>query len=244
MQRLYPDPGDEPLEGVYADVAGGSDRWLALGMVASVDGAATVDGVSSGLGQDGDQAAFRALRAVADLILVGAGTIRAERYGPPKAAAEVLAARRERGQADRAGIAVVSRSLDLDLGGRLFTEDSAWRPLVVTSRAADPDRVTALEEAGAELIVAGDDLVDLSAAIERLRTLGYGRILGEGGPSLNGQLLAYGLVDEIFLTVAPSLVGGSAARIVTGPSASPTSMDLLGVRRHGNEVLLRYRVAR
>lgn len=244
MQRLYPDPGDEALEAVYAEIAGGSDRWVALGMVASIDGAATVDGVSRGLGQDGDRAAFRALRAAADLILVGAGTVRAERYGPPKVASEVAAARHERGQADRAGIAVVSRSLDLDLEGRLFTEDPSWRPIVVTSLVADPDKVTALEETGAEVLVAGDDLVDLSAAVERLRTLGYGRILGEGGPSLNGQLLADGLVDEIFLTVAPSLVGGQANRIVTSRTASPTRMDLLGVRRHGNEVLLRYRVAR
>ena len=244
MRRLYPDVGEEALDEVYGDVAVGSTPWLAIGMVSSVDGAATVDGVSGGLGQEGDLAAFRGLRATCDVILVGAGTARAEGYGPPRMRPQEVARRRARGQSERPVIAVVSSSLDLTGAERLIEDDPTWRPIVVTHADADRIRVADLADRGVEVVTAGVGRVDLAAAADALRDRGLRRILCEGGPHLNGQLLVDGLVDEIFVTVAPSLVGGPGSRIVVGDHAVDVALDLVGVRQHGNEVLLRYRVAR
>lgn len=244
MRRLYPEVGEEALDEVYGDVAVGSGPWLAIGMVSSVDGAATVGGTSGGLGQEGDRAAFRGLRAACDVILVGAGTVRAERYGPPRMRAHDVAVRRARGQAERPAIAVVSSSLDLAGADRLLAEDPAWRPIVVTHEGADPARVADLVDRGAEVVMAGSGRVDLRVAADALRARGMQRILCEGGPHLNGQLFDDGLVDEVFVTVAPILLAGPAPRIVVGQTAVEVPVDLVGVRQHGNEVLLRYRVAR
>lgn len=244
MRRLYPDVGEEALDEVYSDVAAGSMTWLAIGMVGSVDGAATVDGVSGALGLEGDLAAFRGLRAACDVILVGAGTVRAEGYGPPRMRPHEVARRRARGQSERPAIAVVSSSLDLTGAERLFEQDPTWRPIVVTHQGADPVRTADLADRGVEVVTAGAADVDLTVAVDALRGRGLRRILCEGGPHLNGQLLAGGLVDELFVTVAPTLVGGSASRIVVGDHTVEVAVDLAGVRQHGNEVLLRYRVAR
>jgi riboflavin-specific deaminase-like protein len=244
MRRLYPAGGEEPLDEVYGDVAAGSGSWVALGMVTSVDGAATVDGVSGGLGQEGDRAAFRGLRAACDVILVGAGTVRAERYGPPRTRPHDVARRAARGQAERPAIAVVSSSLDLTGADRLLEEDPTWRPIVITHRGADPTLVAELTRQGVDVVTAGEARVDLVAAVDALRSRGMRRILCEGGPRLNGQMLAHGLIDEVFVTVAPRLAGGPAPRIVVGDALAETVLELVGVRQHGDEVLLRYRVAR
>lgn len=244
MRRLYPQVGDEALDEVYGDVASGPGPWLAIGMVSSVDGAATLDGASGGLGQEGDLAAFRGLRAACDVILVGAGTVRVESYGPPRMRPHEVGRRGVRGQSDRPAIAVVSSSLDMTGADRLFEEDPTWRPIVVTHRGADPVRVADLVDRGGEVVTAGTGRVDLVAAVEALHARGLRRILCEGGPHLNAQLLADGLVDEVFVTVAPRLVGGAASRIVVGDHPLEVPLDLAGVRQHGNEVLLRYRVAR
>lgn len=244
MRRLYPDPGEESLDDVYADVAAPARPWLALGMVSSVDGAATIDGVSGQLGHEGDRAAFRGLRSACDVILVGAGTVRAEHYGPPRTQANEIDRRRARGQSDHPAIAVISASLDLTGAERLLTADRAWRPIVVTHRRADPARLAALQQDGVRIVTAGDERVDLGDAISALRDLGLNRILCEGGPHLNGQLLAAGLVDELFVTIAPTAVGGSAHRIVVGDAATPVPLELVGVRLHGGDLLLHYRVAR
>lgn len=244
MRRLYPDVGEEALDDVYGDVAAGSGPWLAIGMVGSVDGAATIDGVSGGLGQEGDLAAFRGLRAACDVILVGAGTVRAEGYGPPRMRPAEVARRESRGQSERPAIAVVSSSLDLTGAERLLEQVPTWRPIVVTHEGADPGRAADLADLGVEVVRAGAGDVDLTAAVDALRGRGLRRILCEGGPHLNGQLLADGLVDEVFLTIAPTLVGGPSSRIVVGDRTVDVALDLVGVRQHGNEVLLRYRVAR
>lgn len=218
MKRLWPNPG--AVDDIAALVAAEArpappDRpWLLVNMIASLDGAITVEDRSGALGGPADKAMFAALRAVADVVLAGAGTVRAEGYGPARPAAATRAARRARGQAEVPRIAVVTRSLDLDLAAPLFT--AAEEPtIVITCGSADPDRQAAVA-AVAELLVVGDAVVDLPAAMAALRTKGVEVVTCEGGPHLNGDLIAADLIDEWALTLSPLLVGGDAARSSRG----------------------------
>ncbi|MGV3759355.1 MAG: dihydrofolate reductase family protein, partial [Actinomycetota bacterium] len=221
MQRLWPDPA--PVEDVAALVAAAPrpappDRpWILVNMIASLDGAITVEDRSAGLGRPADKAVFSALRAVADVVLAGAGTVRIEGYGPPRPTSATRAARRARGQAEAPRLAVVSRSLELDPGAALFAAAEA-PPFVLTCDAAPRDRRAALA-AVAEVVVAGDEAVDLPAALTELRQQGVATVCAEGGPTLNGHLLAADLVDEWDLTISPLLVGGGAGgRAANGPA--------------------------
>lgn len=243
MQQWYPQHRDHALGEVYADLPpAGRDRWVGVNMVASVDGAVTVGGVSGPLGGEGDRAGFRALRAAADVILVGAGTARAEQYGPPRPSAEARAARRGRGQTPVPAVAVVSRSLDLSGAERLL--DADLDVVVATTTDAPDEHVAALRERGVDVLVAGAGDVDLSEVLDRLADRGLGRVLCEGGPRLNRDLLAAGLVDELFVTLAPLLAGGDDAGIVRGALGAPVGLDLREGRVHEGELLLRYAVRR
>jgi riboflavin biosynthesis pyrimidine reductase len=175
----------------------------------------TVEGRSGQLGRPADRALFSALRAVGDVVLAGAGTVRAEGYGPARPTAAQRAARRARGQAEVPPIAVVTRSLQLALDGRLFADD-APPPIIVTCEAAPADLRRAAAER-AEVIVAGVDDVDLPGAMAELRGRGFEVVTCEGGPRLNGDLVAADLVDEWALTVAPLLVGDRSDRSAVGP---------------------------
>lgn len=219
MRCLLPDPG--PVEDVAAFVAAEprpapDDRpWLLVDMIASLDGAVTVEGRSGGLAGPADKEMFRALRAIGDVILVGAGTARAERYGSPNPPSETRSARRARGQAEAPRLAIVSRTLDLDVHGPMFT-DAEEPPFVLTCRQAPTDAIETLDEV-ADVIVTGDATVDLRGALGELRGRGVGVVTCEGGPHLNGDLLLADLIDEWALTIAPMLVGGDARRSTTGP---------------------------
>ena len=213
--------------------------WLLVNMVASLDGAITIADRSGGLGGPADKAMFSALRGVADVVMAGAGTVRAEGYGPARPSDAVRAVRRARGQAEVPRIAVVTRSLDLDLATPLFTE--AVEPtIVITCASADRDRQAAVAEV-AQLLVVGDDAVDLSAAMARLREQGVEVVTCEGGPHLNGDLVLADLIDEWDLTVSPTLVGGDAGRSSRG-AYPPESigMDLDRVLEDDSFLLTRW----
>lgn len=233
-----------------ADLYAADDRpphpngpWVALNMVASADGAVTVDGRSGGLSGPGDKAIFFGLRALADVILVGAGTVRAEDYGPPRLPAERQAARTRRGQDRVPTVAVVSGRLDLDPAARLFV-DTPTRPIVLTGRRGDPERRAALE-AVADVVTVGDDHVDPGLAMAELARRGAGFVLCEGGPTLNGTLLEAGLVDEVCLSVAPMLASGDDPRIVHGPTLEPLhALRLDRVLVEDGFAFLRYLVER
>ncbi|ETK32453.1 pyrimidine reductase family protein [Microbispora sp. ATCC PTA-5024] len=235
MRRIHPDVEDEPdLAAAYAYPR---DAWLRLNMVASVDGAAWLKGRSEGLSSRGDKRIFGVLRGLADVVMAGAATVRTEGYGPARPRESWRALREGRPPAPP--IAVVTRRLDLDLGGPLFTETEPYAPtIVVTTESAPKDR---RDEAGrrAEVIVAGDDRVDLALAVRELRERGLGRILCEGGPRINAQLAAAGLVDELALTVSPLLVAGDAARIMNGV-ASLTPMALAQAIEEDGFLFCRY----
>ncbi len=212
--------------------------WMRVNFITSVDGAVAVDGRSGGLGGPGDRRVFGLLRALADVIVVGAGTVRAENYGGARIPAEDRRRRVAAGRPEIPRIAVVSATARIDPSHRLF-HDTAVPPLVIVSSAADPVHVRALEEAGTEIAVLPDRpresgagpgaaRPDVAGIAPILAARGLTRILCEGGPNLTGRLLAAGAVDELCLTVAPVLVGGNAPRMAVGPASTPAPLT----RRH------------
>jgi riboflavin biosynthesis pyrimidine reductase len=227
MRQVYPggsEVTDAALAALYAYPEPGSPRaaWLRANMVESLDGAATVAGRTRGLSSRADEQVFAMLRALADVILVGAGTARAEGYAPvrPQSEGRRWAWLRE-GRTPSPPIAVVTRELDLDAGSALLTEAPPHaRTIVLTTSSAPRDRRAAAART-AEVIVAGEASVDLKAAVDVLAGRGHRRILTEGGPHLLAQLADAGLVDELCLTLSPVLAGPGADRIVAGGLPMP-----------------------
>jgi riboflavin biosynthesis pyrimidine reductase len=241
VRRLLPDPAGpvDPLE-VYGEPPTADGRpGLRLNMVASADGATAVEGRSRALSSAADQALFRVMRALTDVIMVGAGTVRVEGYGPPRLPDEAIAGRTRRGQAPLPRIAVVTGSVELDWGSPLFIEPSS-RPIVIAPADAMPDRVARAREV-ADVILAGAGSVDLAAAFATLGLDGVRTVLCEGGPALNGSLAPAGLVDELCLTVAPLLESGGAKRVLDGPALGPPlGMGLASVCEEDEFLFLRY----
>ncbi|MEV5438884.1 pyrimidine reductase family protein [Streptomyces sp. NPDC052682] len=198
--------------------AEGRRPWLRANMVATLDGAAQHEGRSQPISSAADMRIFGTLRALADVVVVGAETVRQEGYRPARARAEFAAAREAAGQGPAPAIAVVTAGLDLDFSLPLFTSPLV-PTLILTGAAAEPDRVAAAERAGAWVVVAGDGAgVDPARAVRALAELGHTRLLTEGGPRLLGQLVAAGVLDELCLTVSPMLTAGDAQRIAGGPA--------------------------
>jgi riboflavin biosynthesis pyrimidine reductase len=190
---------------------------LRVNFVASLDGAVSVNGLSAPLQTPGDNAVFAVLRDLADVVLVGRGTVTGEGYGPLTPNPRRAGVRRDRGLGADLPLAIVSARLDLDPDGAVFdTPAGAPRTIVVTRAQAPADRLARLR-ARADVIVAGDDTVDVAAARAQLEARGLRRILSEGGPNLLTSLLATSAADELCLTVAPLLAGPGAGRIVAGP---------------------------
>lgn len=245
MRQLLPQPGEIDPATAHASIDrsdSGGRPWVLLNMVASVDGATALDGVSGGLGGPGDKEVFSAIRAIADVILVAAGTVRAEAYGPPRTAAVRRTEREARGQAPYPRVAVITRSLDLDPSTLLFTE-APEPPLVYTVTDAPTERRAALAPV-AELVDAGTDQVDLDAVLADLAARSVKIVLVEGGPGLNGQLLAAGLVDELNLSSSPVLVGGSSKRVFASQAGSPRSIELQHLWERDAFLFSRYTVRR
>ena len=237
MRQIYPVQGPElplvpaatagPLPAAVltlADLYGNgsssppASRHLRANMVASTDGAASLAGRSGGLSGAGDRMVFTVLRSLSDLVLVGAGTARAERYRPAQSAG-LWTGLRAAG-APPPAIAVVTASLQLDPDAPLLTGAAEGaQTIVITTSAAPAARREALAR-HARIIEAGEKQVDVTMAIGELERLGYSRILCEGGPTLLGQLADAGLVDELCLTTSPVLAAGPAGRIVSAPPAT------------------------
>jgi riboflavin biosynthesis pyrimidine reductase len=196
MRRIFPTADEVEPEAAYAYP---TDRpWLRANMVATVDGAAAgADGRSGSVSGEADRRVFATLRRLADVVLVGAGTARAEGYRPA-----------------HLPIAVVTSRLDLDLASALFTH-AEHRTIVLTCAAAPQVQRDAAERV-ADLVLCGDTRVDMAAALAALHDRGFSRLLTEGGPTLLRALVADHLLDEVCLTVSPYLAGGGAGRILGG----------------------------
>jgi riboflavin biosynthesis pyrimidine reductase len=237
MRRLLPEPGPVDgrpgLEEIYFVPEG---RHLRVNFVSSLDGAVEIEGRSHPLGGPADLDAFMSMRAVADVVMVGAGTARTEDYGPVKLTAEARARRTERGQSSGAPLAVVTRHGDLAAGRRFFEGDLII--LTTDEVAADPP----WGESGAQVIAAGSGRVDLTTAVRELQDRGYERILCEGGPSLTAGLMAAGLIDEICVTISPIVAGEGHRRLSEVNLEAPTHLDLVGLIEADGMLIARYRV--
>lgn len=244
MRQLYPVFREDvdPAE-CYEDARRREARerpYVFVNMVASVDGATVVEGVTEQLGSPGDRHVFFLLRSLADGILVGAETVRAEGYGPPKVRQAFAPGRAERGQPPLPRVAIVTRSLRLDWTSPLF-HDERSRPFVLAPEAADPDR---LEQARAvaDVIAVGAPELDLADALRSLASHGVHALLCEGGPTLNANLLGLGLVDELCLTISPTLVSGGGGATIMGSSflPEPVGLELAHVLEDEGSLFLRY----
>jgi riboflavin biosynthesis pyrimidine reductase len=239
LDMLWPEPGaglDD--DAVLAAYAVPDAPLLRMNFVTSLDGAATHEGRSGGLGGPGDRRVFALLRRLADVVLVGAGTVRVEGYGGMRLGDDDAVWRLDHDMAAHPVFALVSRTLDLDAASTVFT-DAPVRPVVYTVTATPQARRAALAEV-ADVVEVGDESVDPVRMRADLVARGLPHIHSEGGPTLFGSFVAAGVVDELCLTLAPSIQGGSAGRITHDPRSAPTGMALRSVLRSGSELLLRY----
>ena len=239
MRRLLPDPTDrvDTLE-AYALPDRGRPH-LRVNMVSSLDGAAAVEGRVGILSGTADGTLLHELRSLCDVLLVGAGTIRAEGYGPLELSDEQQRRRLDAGQDAVPRLAVLTRSLDLDLAAPVFTGATA-RPLVITTERAPATR---RDEAAAvaDVVVAGRDDVDLTVALAELTRRGLSRVLSEGGPHVLAAMFAADLVDELCVAVAPVVTAGSELRISAGPALDPPrARHLAHVLEQDEFLFLRY----
>jgi riboflavin biosynthesis pyrimidine reductase len=185
--------------------------------VASVDGSATAAGRTRDLGGPADLLVFDLLRQLSDVVVVGAGTVRDEGYGPMRLGDEAVAWRREAGLPDHPTFAVVSGRLGLDPTSAVFA-DAPVRPLVLTHDEAPRAARARLDEV-ADVVSCGRDRVDPCLLVRALVERGLPQIHTEGGPVLLGDLVAADVVDELCLTVSPNLEGGAGPRIVAAREA-------------------------
>jgi riboflavin biosynthesis pyrimidine reductase len=209
---------------LYDDAARPSRPWVLANMVSGVDGSVAVNGRTKELSSEADRALFHHLRTIADVILVGATTVRDENYGP----------HRPKDGSTPHPIAVVTNGLQLDFGAPFFTEAAA-RPIIVTSERAPADALARARQV-ADVRVHPGDRVDLRRAVADLG----GVILTEGGPTLLANLLLDGLLDELCLTIAP-VAGGDPGRIVgDGLSGHLVRFALASMVEEDGDVFLRY----
>ncbi|HEX5375063.1 MAG TPA: dihydrofolate reductase family protein [Solirubrobacterales bacterium] len=185
MRRLIPDPGETTVEQQLDsyrpwEKPHGERPFVAMNFAATVDGRATIGGVSGPIGSDADTEMLARLRTRFDAVMIGAGTMRAERYA--------------------------------GLEKRLIVVESGR-----------------------------GEWADLSGLLRSLREEGVRAVICEGGPTLHGSLQAAGLVDELFLTIAPKLTGGGAPHILEGALADVAELELVWLLEHEGELFARYR---
>jgi riboflavin biosynthesis pyrimidine reductase len=213
LLRLYGYP--EQLNGI----------WVRANFITSVDGGATSDGTTSAMAGPGDKLIFKLLRELADVVVVGAGTVRIENYSGAQLSVAQRQQRQARGQSEVPQLAIVTKSgrLDRDMG--VFTR-TVVPPLVLTCTAAATETRHLLAGLAEVVDCSGGDptKVDEAALLATLQARGMRRILTEGGPMLLGSFIQRDLLDELCLTIAPCIVGGLARRIATGPGQLQTTM--------------------
>jgi riboflavin-specific deaminase-like protein len=220
--------------------------YVILNMISTLDGRATISGRSGPVSSPADRELFHGLRAAMDGVLVGAGTIRAERYGRIIREPAVRSERLARGMPEEPLACIVSGRLELPLDLGLLQTDGA-RVVVLTASMAALGPVPAQVE---YLRPVCDGRLDLARGLAELRRdHDVHSLLCEGGPHLARELLAQNLVDELFLSLSPALAGGEpgageALRILAGPELEPpVALELTGILRERSWLFLRYSVA-
>lgn len=240
FERMWPQPGTVTADDLAATYL---EPGVRSNMVTSIDGSLTMDGRAGGLSDPVDQAHLHLARSAADVLLVGAGTVRAEGYGPVRTDEVGVARRRAAGQSDHPRLAVVSTSLDLDPDSTML-RDAPERPLVLTVTGASEQRVAALEEvAEVVLLPPGEGGgVHGRAIVDAVRERGHTRILTEGGPTLLGTLVAEDALDEMLVSYAPVVAGGTGLRMVLGAPEATRGAELVSLLRSDSLLVARYRL--
>ncbi|MEU6930965.1 pyrimidine reductase family protein [Streptomyces sp. NPDC046385] len=233
---------DELADAYAYPAEAASGPWLRANMVSSLDGAGQHDGRSQPLSSDTDMRIFGTLRALADVVVVGAETVRLEGYRPARAREAFAGRRAAAGQGPAPVIAVVTASLDLDFSLPLFTGPLV-PTLVLTGAQAPADRVAEARASGAEVLFAGAARgVEPERVVALLAERGLRRQLTEGGPRLLGQFVAAGVLDELCLSVSPTMTAGSAQRIAGGPSVDvPRRFAVASLLEEDGFLFTRYR---
>jgi riboflavin-specific deaminase-like protein len=248
LRRLLPEPGAvtaiEALEGLaLADLAADHRPYVVLNMVATADGAATVAHRTAPISNPADRQLFHELRAHVDAVMVGAGTMRAERYGRLVRDPQRRVRRVDRGLAPDPLAVVVSGRLALTPDLPLLADPHS-RVVVLTASTAE---LTQCAAQVSYLRPAPGEELDLATMLTRLRTEhGVRSVLCEGGPVLNASLLPAGLVDELFLAIAPALAGSAGALSIVdrAPLAEPVGLDLIGLLESASQLFARYALRR
>ena len=239
--RLLPDPAQTTVAEQLAELelkALAHDRrpYLILNFATTLDGRAAIQGKSGPIGSRTDTEMLERLRTRVDAVMIGAGTMRAERYGRMVSDPQ-LRAYRERSLLTHDPLAViVSNRLELPWDAPLFT-DGGGRCVIFTASEEQPP-----ETATPVTCVRHPDGVELGLALEwLLRERGIRSVLCEGGPTLHGRLREQGLADELFLTIAPKLAGGEAPRILEGALPEVVDLELAWLLESEGELFARYR---
>ncbi len=244
MRRLLPDPGPtsvpEQLEGLnLVDRPLDERPYVVTNFAITLDGRATLRGRSGAIGSDTDTELLVGLRTKVDAVMIGAGTMRAERYGRVLPDSEKRSRRERHGLPHDPLMVIVSGRLDLPWDAPLFT-DGGGRVLIFTSSDVEPPTTRTPVR-----VVNHPGQVDLAAALRHLRVeRGVRALLCEGGPRLHAQLIAAGLVDELFVTHAPKLAGGDGPSLAVGLSESERPVELAWLLHEDGELFARYRLTR
>jgi riboflavin-specific deaminase-like protein len=242
VRRLLPDPGSTSV----AEQLGAYRPWeepreerplVAMNFVATVDGRATIEGRSGPIGSETDTEMLAGLRGRFDALMIGAATMRVERYGRLVTKRETREQRQREGLPPEPLMVLVSGRLDLPWDAPLFTEGG--QVLIFTSSDNEPPETASEVE-----VIRHEGAVNLKEALRHLRhERGIRALLSEGGPSLHEQAQADDLVDDLFLTIAPKLSGGEAPRILEGPLPGVTELELAWLLEENGELFARYRRA-
>ncbi len=241
VRRLLPDEGEttvaEQLHGLDLKPLAHADRpYLILNFATTLDGRAAISGKSGAIGSDTDTEMLQRLRTRVDAVMIGAGTMRAERYGRIVSDPQLRAYRERTGLAHDPLAVIVSNRLELPWDAGLFT-DGGGRVVVFTASDEEPP-----ETATPVTIVRHPDGVDLDRALEWLLSeRGIRSVLCEGGPTLHGRLREGGLADELFLTIAPKIAGGEGPRILEGALPDIDLVELAWLLESEGELFARYR---
>jgi riboflavin-specific deaminase-like protein len=241
VRRLLPEPGETTVAAQLHELdlkpLAHRDRpYLLLNFAVTLDGRAAIGGRSGPIGTRTDMEMLQRLRTRVDAVMIGAGTMRAERYGRMVSDPQFRAYRERTGLVHDPLAVIVSNRLDLPWDATLFTDGGGDVVIFTASDDQPPETATPVT------CVRHPDGVDLEAALGWLRSeRGIGSVLCEGGPTLHGRLREAGLADELFLTTAPKLAGGEAPRILEGALPDVAELELAWLLEADGELFARYR---
>lgn len=241
LRQLLPEPGSTTVGGLLAgfEPAAGApaDRpRVYTNFALTVDGQATIDGRSGPIGSDVDTAILVGLRMPADAVMIGAGTLRAEGYGRVIADPAKRALREQNDLAPDPLMVIVSNRLEVPWDAPLFTEGFGEVLIFTASDREPPATATPVE------VVRHRHRVNLVELLSELRARGIRALLCEGGPTLHAELLAARLVDELFVTRAPRIAGGTGPGLFTGLEAGTCELELVWLCESDGELYARYRL--